>query len=166
MTEEGIRSLYRWLWATKWLLGIELRILNLGRAASALNHLAISPAWYGGFICLFLKAVVGHPFKKNCGRLQGWRTPSCLHIAAYTWNTALGKFLVAARSSLCDLQRLLTCFCLLLKVCVKTSFPHLLQPKQHISQLKHKNKQKKSAVSYRADLKPMPFFFLICFRRW
>ena len=40
--EEGIRSHYRWLWATMWLLGIELR--TSGRAVSALNHWAISPA--------------------------------------------------------------------------------------------------------------------------
>jgi hypothetical protein len=40
--EEGIRSHYRWLWAAMWLLGIELRIS--GRAASALNLWAISPA--------------------------------------------------------------------------------------------------------------------------
>jgi hypothetical protein len=40
--EEGIRSHYRWLWATMWLLEIELR--NSGRAVSALNHWAISPA--------------------------------------------------------------------------------------------------------------------------
>jgi hypothetical protein len=32
--EEGIRSHYRWLWATMWLLGIELR--TSGRAASVL----------------------------------------------------------------------------------------------------------------------------------
>jgi hypothetical protein len=40
--EEGIRSHYRWLSATMWLLGIELR--TSGRAVSALNHWAISPA--------------------------------------------------------------------------------------------------------------------------
>ena len=40
--EEGIRSHYRWLWATMWLLGIELRIS--GRVVSALNCWAISPA--------------------------------------------------------------------------------------------------------------------------
>jgi len=40
--EEGIRSHYRWLWATMWLLGIELR--TSGRAVGALNHWAISPA--------------------------------------------------------------------------------------------------------------------------
>jgi hypothetical protein len=33
---------YRWLWATMWLLGIELR--TSGRAVSALNHWDISPA--------------------------------------------------------------------------------------------------------------------------
>jgi hypothetical protein len=40
--EEGIRSHYRWLWATMWLLGIELR--TFGRAVSVLNRWAISPA--------------------------------------------------------------------------------------------------------------------------
>jgi len=39
--EEGIGSHYRWLWATMWLLGIELR--TSGRAVSALNQWAISP---------------------------------------------------------------------------------------------------------------------------
>ena len=40
--EEGIKSNYRWLWATTWLLAIELR--NSGRAASAVNCWAISPS--------------------------------------------------------------------------------------------------------------------------
>jgi hypothetical protein len=40
--EEGVKSHYGWLWATMWLLGFELR--TFGRAASALNHRAISPA--------------------------------------------------------------------------------------------------------------------------
>ena len=40
--EEGTRSHYRWLWATMWLLGIELR--TFGRAGNALNLWAISPA--------------------------------------------------------------------------------------------------------------------------
>jgi hypothetical protein len=39
--EEGIRFHDRWLWATMWLLGIELRTSS--RATSALNHWAISP---------------------------------------------------------------------------------------------------------------------------
>jgi hypothetical protein len=38
--EESIRSHYRWLWATMWLLGFELR--TSGRAVSVLNHWAIS----------------------------------------------------------------------------------------------------------------------------
>jgi hypothetical protein len=40
--EEGIRSHYIWLWATMWLLGIELRTSWI--AVSALNCRAISPA--------------------------------------------------------------------------------------------------------------------------
>ena len=40
--EEGIGSQYRWLWATMWLLGFELRTYR--RAVSALTHWAISPA--------------------------------------------------------------------------------------------------------------------------
>jgi len=49
--EEGIRPHYGWLWATMWLLGIELR--TSGRAASALNHWAISPApFLWSYCCL------------------------------------------------------------------------------------------------------------------
>jgi hypothetical protein len=40
--EEGVRSHYRWLWATVWLLGFELRTYR--RAVNALTHLA-SPIW-------------------------------------------------------------------------------------------------------------------------
>ena len=40
--EEGIRSHYKWLWATMWVLRIEFR--TSGRAVSALNHWDISPA--------------------------------------------------------------------------------------------------------------------------
>ena len=40
--EEGIRSYYRWLWATMWLQGIEFR--TSWRTVSALNLWAISPA--------------------------------------------------------------------------------------------------------------------------
>ena len=39
MPEEGIRSHYRWLWDTTWLLGFELRTFR--RAVSVLNHWAI-----------------------------------------------------------------------------------------------------------------------------
>ena len=48
--EEGIGSHYRWLWATMWLLRIELR--TSGRAASALNCWAISPAPPPSFLIL------------------------------------------------------------------------------------------------------------------
>jgi len=54
--EEGIGSHYRWLWATMWLLGIELR--SFGRAVSALNHWAISPALQPQFLKVKM-------FKKN-----------------------------------------------------------------------------------------------------
>ena len=40
--EEGIRSHYRWMWATMWLLGVELRTSR--KAVSILHHWAISPA--------------------------------------------------------------------------------------------------------------------------
>jgi hypothetical protein len=46
--EKGIRSHYRWLWATMWLLGIELR--TSGRAVRALNRWAISPALDNWFL--------------------------------------------------------------------------------------------------------------------
>ena len=39
--EKSTKSRYRWLWATMWLLGIELGAF--GRAVSALNRWAISP---------------------------------------------------------------------------------------------------------------------------
>ena len=61
MPEEGIRSRYRWLWATIWVLGIELR--TSGRAASALNRWAISPAplflifFKTGFLCVPLNVL-------------------------------------------------------------------------------------------------------------
>jgi len=47
---EGVRCHYRWLWATMWLLGFELRTFI--RTVSALNHWAISPALL--FVCLFV----------------------------------------------------------------------------------------------------------------
>ena len=49
--EEGIRSHYRWLGATMWLLGIELR--TSGRAAKALNRWAISPASSNGNFVIY-----------------------------------------------------------------------------------------------------------------
>jgi len=50
--EEGIGSHYRWLWATMWLLGFECR--TSGRAVSAPNHWAISPA----LDLSFLRAII------------------------------------------------------------------------------------------------------------
>ena len=47
--EEGIRSSYRCLWATMWMLWIELR--TSGRAISALNHWVISPVRFHYFWC-------------------------------------------------------------------------------------------------------------------
>jgi hypothetical protein len=52
LPEESIRSHYRWLWATMWLLGIELR--TSGRAASALNPWAISPALINLLLIYFM----------------------------------------------------------------------------------------------------------------
>ena len=49
-TRKGIGFHYRWLWAIMWLLGIELR--TCGRAVSAPNHWAISPAQERSFSAL------------------------------------------------------------------------------------------------------------------
>ena len=50
---EGIRSCYRWLWATMWLLGIELK--TFGRAVIILNCWVISLAFSGlGLFLVFL----------------------------------------------------------------------------------------------------------------
>lgn len=48
--QKRIRSRCRWLWATMWLLGLELR--SSGRAACTLNHWAISPAPVGLLLSL------------------------------------------------------------------------------------------------------------------
>jgi len=47
-----VGSHYRWLWATMWLLGFELR--TSGRAVSALNLWAISPTCLSSFLSLSL----------------------------------------------------------------------------------------------------------------
>ena len=95
--EEGARPLYRWLWATMWLLGIELR--TFGRADNALNHWAISPAlpsssYYsdiildqsswgrkGGLIVLFFCPLCGtgllswlSPWLRSCSGTVCWKT--------------------------------------------------------------------------------------------
>jgi hypothetical protein len=83
------RSYYRWLWATMWLLGFELR--TSGRAVNALNHWAISPApqifillfiaiaelqlWDSNKIILWL----GQHNMRSCvegyQHQEGWETP-------------------------------------------------------------------------------------------
>jgi hypothetical protein len=60
--EKGIRSYYRWLWATMWLLGIELRTSR--RIVSALNCWAISPS---PKIELFKKMDLNAPYNEG-----GW----------------------------------------------------------------------------------------------
>jgi hypothetical protein len=77
--EEGIRSHYRWLWATMWLLGIELR--TSWRTVSALNHWAISPAPLRAFQNKGITVL-------NWARWDGpvsvsWRTPP--HSATLWW---------------------------------------------------------------------------------
>ena len=61
--EESIGSHYRWLWATMWLLEIELR--TSGRAVSALNLWAISPALFHTFLCEKIPALEAYVFSKK-----------------------------------------------------------------------------------------------------
>jgi hypothetical protein len=70
--EEGLRSHYRWLWATTcWeLLGIELR--TSGRAVSALSHWAISLAPGTWFLTFSLKDGFATP-QAGCFKL--WNLP-------------------------------------------------------------------------------------------
>ena len=81
--EEGIRSLYRWLWATMWLLGIELG--TSGRAVRALNHWAIAPAPSLEIIDSWLSRWEPHSF-----------LPLVLYIL-----TAVGRVLLPSLSSFC-----------------------------------------------------------------
>ena len=69
-SEENIRSHYRWLWAIMWLLGIELR--TSGRAVSALNLWAISPAPKDAFFKagLLLSNLTGESTGERLGDLQ------------------------------------------------------------------------------------------------
>jgi hypothetical protein len=75
--EEGIRSHYRWLWATMWLLGIELR--TSGRAVSALNHWVISPAPCG-FFCLFVCFTTVHVYKHAPWHVCGAQTALWIQV--------------------------------------------------------------------------------------
>jgi hypothetical protein len=81
--EECIGSHYRWLWTTMWLLGIELR--TSGRAVSALNCWAISPApqqtflMYSSNLPHFVAVV--HGYVGSC--LRVWAHRSTVH----TWKS-------------------------------------------------------------------------------
>ena len=58
--EGGIRSHYRWLWVTMWLLGMELR--TSGREDSARNRWAISPVLKTLLMspCLSIRSLLDH----------------------------------------------------------------------------------------------------------
>jgi hypothetical protein len=78
--EEGIGSHYRWLWATMWLLGIELR--TSGSADSALNCWAVSPAHAATFLQLC-------PCQPQCfwfcQRLTKARCSICIRVKVMTF---------------------------------------------------------------------------------
>ena len=79
MPEEDMRSHYRWLWATMWLLGIELRIFR--RENSALHHWAISPATVFWIRMKHIHNILRYYFGSNLlisevGVLVGSSTPS------------------------------------------------------------------------------------------
>jgi hypothetical protein len=86
--EEGIRYHYRWLWATMWLLGFELR--TFGRAVSALILWAISPAleffltfiyMYRCFACMYTcvpsECLVSTEVRRGSRTLRTTVTGSC-----------------------------------------------------------------------------------------
>ena len=74
MPEKGIRSHYRWLWVTMWLLGFELRPFR--RAVGALNHWAISPTPLN-----FFSTVVILVCKFACSTAR-----SCLEAMPIKWD--------------------------------------------------------------------------------
>jgi len=84
--EEGIRSHYRWLWATMWLLGFELRTSE--RAVSALNHWAISPALLYIFQMYFIYVYI---------------LPQCMHMN-YTDAWCPQRSEEGRRQSLCSCE--------------------------------------------------------------
>jgi hypothetical protein len=75
--EEGVRSHYRWLWATTWLLGTELR--TSGRAVYALSHWAISPA-------IGVKFCWG-----GVGDLAQWSSACLASTRPWVWSSALER---------------------------------------------------------------------------
>jgi hypothetical protein len=72
--EESVRSHYRWLWATTWLLGFELRTFR--RVVSVLTHWAISPALNFKYIWTMRKSQSSKECHLNPKSREGWKTQS------------------------------------------------------------------------------------------
>jgi len=92
-----IRYHYRWLWATMWLLGIELRTSE--RAVSALNRWTISPAPWR--VCLFVCLFCLFCFEKAWGKgiASGLRRKVSWVLSLPLWSGSLvfiGKNQIAA----------------------------------------------------------------------
>ena len=100
--EESIGSHYRWLWATISLLGVELR--TSGRAVSALNRWAISPAQHVlisflyiclcACVCVFVCAVWVP--QHACGQKQSVGVHALYHVSS---GVELGPSCLAASLS-------------------------------------------------------------------
>jgi hypothetical protein len=76
--EGGTGFHYRWLWATMWLLGIELR--TSGRAVSALDHWGISPAplsysFYKNINFYLHSGIYVHHMCVWCPQVRGYQIP-------------------------------------------------------------------------------------------
>ena len=69
---------YRWLWAIMWFLGIELRIY--GRAVSALNCWAISPAWRQVLWRDCSSSLCPHCCLHLFSKQEGWASPESCHV--------------------------------------------------------------------------------------
>jgi hypothetical protein len=83
--EEGIRFCYRWLWATIWLLEIELR--TSGRAISALNLWAIFPVSY-----LFIFKLCACVYASVWGYVHG---SACVSGGQRVWDPLAQELLAA-----------------------------------------------------------------------
>ena len=85
--EEGIRSHYRWLWATLLKLGIELRMS--GGAASSLSGWTISPAPLCCFLLGYLVPVTDEKVAKTLGYHSLWSLKSLMSNGTF-----YGTFLI------------------------------------------------------------------------
>lgn len=92
-------------------------------------------------------------------------TPSQFHTATHLSNTSLAKVLLAARSSLCELQKLLMILSATKGPCEDKISSFTSTKTTYFNSLSIKNKHKDSAVSYQAVIKPMPFLSLVSGRR-